>query len=468
MLDISNVKSRAPLSIGMFERQMGHDMKIGAVFLKGQIFESKALTNEDMDLIRALVKAIPSGFPPQQCFHNSQYLMFLNRFLFPEIVDRLQYIEGYVLSDEWLLPIHHGWLLLDGEKLIDLTLTQELYTNDIPHLRNRILGEIPKNMVYLGLPIDTNDIFERISQAGETHTILDDFNREFAHIKKKYLPNRLEMRQLRKGEYRSNGEDNLQEMGCMESFEKLRGAFELDVPKIARQFAENLLDIVGNLPNPNITATLWDNSIIDKLHLPKKPTIDNVATMLVERLEFSTNSESDLRDTADMVVKIHKLDHALPPYLGMNVVETIEKPFYFVHFTTPTYISLIMSEGFVGRQNLARLYSTRVWKEKQLAKDGYVFAYKIPNVSSIEDAVYVVETMLDEYHSVMDDYDDMPFKASNVHGVVGKASHGLEIFHRMDMEQQIIIPAMCIDNASLISGESAFEMFEDNSEFFEV
>lgn len=467
MLDLSSVRNRAPLSIGIFEGQKGHDLKIGAVFIKGKVFESKALTNQDIDLLRTLVTAVPSGFPPQQCFHNSQYLMFSNRYIHPKIVDRLQYIEGYVLSDEWLLPIHHGWLLLDGEKLIDLTLTQELYSNDIPHLKNRILGEIPNSMVYLGLPIDTEDIFERITEGGETHTILDDFNREFAHIKKKYLPNRLVMRQLRKGEYRPNGEPNLRELGCVESFEKLRSTFELDVPKIARQFAQNILDIVSDMPNPHMAATLWDRSIIDKLHLPKKPTIDQVATMLVERLEFSTDSESDLRDVADMVVNIHKLDHALPPYLGMNIVEAIEEPFYFVHFTTPRYISLIMSDGFVGRQDLARLYSTRVWKEKQLAKDGYVFAYKIPNVSSIEEAVQVVETMLDEYYDTMVDDDDMPFKAGSRHGVVGKASHGLEVFHRMDVETQVIIPAICVDNTSLISGEN-FDMFEDNSQFFET
>lgn len=177
----------APEAFSVLENLSKASLPAYSVLSRGVTLSSQELSLEELEFLSACIHRTHSNFEAKQCFHNSQYLLLSN---VPHLASNpsmeLQYYEGYVLSDQLYLPIHHGWLVLN-RKVVDLTLTQEEFDTRIEDLEDRIIGEIPSDMVYIGIPISTEDVLERIQTSGGTHTILEDWDRRFSHIKNKYL-----------------------------------------------------------------------------------------------------------------------------------------------------------------------------------------------------------------------------------------------------------------------------------------
>ena len=150
-------------------------------------YHTTKLTSTERDFIEDVVRMSGLECEPKQCFHNSQFFLYnalsmLSRYPGIEVT----YIEGFITYIDMPIPIHHGWLLIN-DKVVDLTITQEEYDTNIDDLEDRVIGRIPKDMVYLGIPIMSEDIVELIELTSGTHTILDDFRKETRHIRQKYF-----------------------------------------------------------------------------------------------------------------------------------------------------------------------------------------------------------------------------------------------------------------------------------------
>lgn len=84
--------------------------------LKGTVCEVKPLNAAEKQYIDTLVKMAGGyrQFKPQQCYFNAQSL-FLR-----DLGGKLEYWEGWWSSPDLPIPVHHGWLMLNG-KVIDVT-----------------------------------------------------------------------------------------------------------------------------------------------------------------------------------------------------------------------------------------------------------------------------------------------------------------------------------------------------------
>jgi len=101
---------------------------------RGEAFESHPLDAEQ----RAYVRKLGSHWRLKECFYNGQVLADRHA--------RLTYCEGYAVSDAGF-PVHHGWVVLDGKHVIDVTWRTNLFT---PKAR-RVRGVIPEGWAYYGV-----------------------------------------------------------------------------------------------------------------------------------------------------------------------------------------------------------------------------------------------------------------------------------------------------------------------------
>ena len=158
-----------------------------AVLAKGIEFSSSPLTPKELQLVSLIAShtmMVFGDFAPKECFSNAQKFLYVAQGL--DSSQNIQYIEGFFAFSDMPFPIHHGWISFN-DKLIDLTLTQEVYNSGIQDLEDRVVGEIPSTFEYLGIPIDTSDIVTKIEKNNETHMILDDWRPEFRKLRDKYL-----------------------------------------------------------------------------------------------------------------------------------------------------------------------------------------------------------------------------------------------------------------------------------------
>lgn len=102
---------------------------------RGEAFASKALDEEQ----RAFVQKLGGYWKQRECFYNGQLLSLMH----PE---RLTYVEGYAHGAA-VIPVHHGWCVLDGTHVIDLTWRR----NPLNPRTARVKGEIPEGWEYLGV-----------------------------------------------------------------------------------------------------------------------------------------------------------------------------------------------------------------------------------------------------------------------------------------------------------------------------
>jgi hypothetical protein len=154
----------------------------------GESFYSEPLSYEEREFVEQLVERTPCDFEAKQCFHNSQYSLYT---MFPYMQSihpswELSYIEGFVMYKDMPFPIHHGWLLLNG-KVVDLTLIQEEYDTSIDEIEDRVIGTIPSDLLYVGVPVAFEDVKDMIETTSGTHTIFDDRRRTTQHIRGKYF-----------------------------------------------------------------------------------------------------------------------------------------------------------------------------------------------------------------------------------------------------------------------------------------
>ena len=127
--------------------------------------ESCALTAEENKTLFRAVDAVRQRFEIKQCFFNSQMLVVYDD------TNQLRYWEGWA-QGRAVIPLHHGWVSLNG-KLIDLTWRLEKPRTK-GRLRNRVLGEIPEDWVYMGIPITREVIIEEMFRTGCLQGLLFD------------------------------------------------------------------------------------------------------------------------------------------------------------------------------------------------------------------------------------------------------------------------------------------------------
>ena len=153
---------------------------------KGDVYESAELTQRELDFVEAAAGASICQFEAKQCFSNSQLFMLAVRNIeddFPDV--EASYIEGFFALSDIPIPIHHGWVSVNG-KVVDLTLTQDVYDAGIDGLEDRVIGRVPSDFEYIGLPIETVDVLYRIEEHLEAHNFLDDRRPHMRDLRKKY------------------------------------------------------------------------------------------------------------------------------------------------------------------------------------------------------------------------------------------------------------------------------------------
>lgn len=101
---------------------------------RGAGFESRALNAEQ----REYVRSFGNRWRLKECFYNGQMLA--------DSFERLTYCEGFAFGNSGI-PIHHGWAVLDGTHVIDLTWRTNLFTKQA----RRVKGLIPSDWAYFGV-----------------------------------------------------------------------------------------------------------------------------------------------------------------------------------------------------------------------------------------------------------------------------------------------------------------------------
>jgi hypothetical protein len=158
---------------------------------EGIVFKSQPLTDseiEDMELLVDYTSKI-CNFQQKECFHNAQMLVHTEDSVSSDLSNEIKYFEGYFIRESLLIPIHHGWVTING-KVIDLTIRQDSVESPLDGFEDRTLGEFADDVGYIGIEIDKQDVVDRIDLESETHTILDDWNPKYRHIRDKYLKGR--------------------------------------------------------------------------------------------------------------------------------------------------------------------------------------------------------------------------------------------------------------------------------------
>ena len=174
-----------------FEVIYNYDPKLKTVLDKGIEFYPEKLTDselEDIELLTDYASQMNCDFAQKECFHNAQIMIMAENILSSDLNNEIQYIEGYFVRDSLNFPVHHGWVSING-KVIDTTIRQDDIESEISGLEDRVFGLFPNDLTYIGIIIDKEDVLNRIEDSSETHTILDDWNIKYKHIKDKYLKN---------------------------------------------------------------------------------------------------------------------------------------------------------------------------------------------------------------------------------------------------------------------------------------
>ena len=83
---------------------------------RGRAGRIENLTNEEWN-----IASVPFHSRPQGCFYNAQSIVLKDR------TKQMVYVEGFAVCG--LLPMHHGWVELNG-KVLDPTWSRSAYTPD--------------------------------------------------------------------------------------------------------------------------------------------------------------------------------------------------------------------------------------------------------------------------------------------------------------------------------------------------
>ena len=178
-----NLKDRL-MKLGGIARR---DNMYKLVLEKGDVYESATLTPREIEFIRDAAASSICAFKPKECFSNSQLFMLAVqniKDMYPDM--SATYIEGFFALSDLPIPIHHGWVSLNG-KVVDLTITQDAYTAPVDGFEDRVIGQIPEDFEYVGIPIETMDVLYRITDHQEAYNFLDDRRPHMRDLRAKYF-----------------------------------------------------------------------------------------------------------------------------------------------------------------------------------------------------------------------------------------------------------------------------------------
>jgi len=203
-----------------------------------------------------------------------------------------------------------------------------------------------------------------------------------------------------------------------------------------------------------------DFDIFGLVDVPKDPRIFQSA--LQEEIEFQCETEEEVLAIAEKMRDHFVFRHFMPPYFGYSDVHMIEEPFWFVHFTSRDNALAIQDHGFIGREDPEALFSTKHGIQSELKEDGYVFGYRLKASSSQEAINEVVRTFKEFFAEKEENYFDdpmYPYYAVGPSFIVARTDFGVEGFHSMDNERQVIVPTQCIEQRSVTVALDALSEF---------
>lgn len=127
---------------------------------KGRAYISHEPNQEQIAYLKDVLKGC--DHQPQKCYYNSQKLA---------CIPRIQYVEGYAVGTVQI-PFDHGWCILDGEIVIDVTWPIDHKIKPRNWLDNRVTGIIPANWAYFGVVIHRQHVFNFWHKEGIAGQIL--------------------------------------------------------------------------------------------------------------------------------------------------------------------------------------------------------------------------------------------------------------------------------------------------------
>jgi len=131
------------------------------VLTHGKTYESCELTKEESDHVKQVLKTPAMSEPrPKMCFFNSQMVVLADR------KRKLRYVEGFSLE---IIPIHHGWVTLNG-KVVDVT------------FRPQRMGVFEG--AYYGVEFSRNQILNYMNETDCLGSLIDDPVRRFPLMRK--------------------------------------------------------------------------------------------------------------------------------------------------------------------------------------------------------------------------------------------------------------------------------------------
>lgn len=140
-----------------------------------QMLSSEPLTDEQYAYLKRITGAIECL--PKQCFYNAHMMTLADSY---HETQRVKYYEGYVWTG--FMPILHAWVTLD-DKIVDVTLstdpesTQRFFDGEPPRedLRDRVLGVIPDDWEYLGVPMESEYVVGILLEKMESRSLIDNW-----------------------------------------------------------------------------------------------------------------------------------------------------------------------------------------------------------------------------------------------------------------------------------------------------
>jgi len=137
------------------------------VLKHGREYTSAPLTSDQRKYVLACAKRYGRPFEVKQCFYNSQLLMLFGG----DNDNRLTYCEGF----GWrFIPCLHGWLVLDGQHVIDTTWRMDKPMGKGP-LANRALGAWNDERAYFGVTFSREYVRRYVLDRKHGGSLIDDF-----------------------------------------------------------------------------------------------------------------------------------------------------------------------------------------------------------------------------------------------------------------------------------------------------
>jgi hypothetical protein len=140
----------------------------GFVFKEGVVFDSNALTEEEMQIVKQALKS--SGNTTMgECFYNAQCLSMNDN------SNSIKYHEGFKMDAEYTMPLFHGFNTINN-KVIDIT-----HKIDGQH----VFGDLKDYAAYFGVEFDKALCFERISLGKNSTSFIDNMLEGYPVLKSK-------------------------------------------------------------------------------------------------------------------------------------------------------------------------------------------------------------------------------------------------------------------------------------------